>query len=1028
MASFDISQLQADDEAKLKQELSELFAADTQVSLQTYLKIAQQLNASTWKADSQELYRAIHTIKGGAVTVGAESLLPMAIALENILSDLRYLEEPPVLSDNHLSATLLEAGELLASTSQIKGEKKEVLLQIQPALTRIREIHTHIKETYCPQGSEETHIWQDFSNYGFDLIVLNLEVALAPLEHEPIVPLATKQIAEEVLVQLYEVGQELSLASGWQSLLTCAQTLLDEPRSAEWRTHWPTLLRLLKQCAKQGGVLGISLDAVRSLGRSVEATSAPPSRRQLGLFPDSYKVEVPQQVDVGAFLDNLGALETFAQLPLASKATDVPLNDLLIDDPAADRATVAASGNSTSDDGTSDRTLKRPVEKTSVFAADETVQIPVALSRLDHLSQDIVDSLLAARGIKNYAQNLQPLITRLVALSQESRQYIEPLKQLRADPKGNFVGGSSELAITSPPRPPIALSDRGIQQSQQSYTAVNRLLETTSRFAEIGAEVETVLRQTNQSVRTLESSLLNLQRTVEESRLVSFRTLIFRAKTILRDLTVRYGKSVHIEVEGDPVDLDVGSARSLEPVLLHLIRNAYAHGIESAAERKAQGKPAEGTIGLSLHRRGDTYLLELSDDGQGIRTQAVEAKAAMLGLPLTQAHSAEQLLAIICQPGFSLETRINEISGRGVGMDVVANQVAQMGGKLTLETQPQQGTTFRLSFSAPRLLISCILIRAGEHTFALPAEEVCAIALFETLNTLETTELGWLVDTNTQTETQSEQQSEKQPLTSVLKYWQSNSPVSTAATVKAPTVTPTATDVCLCVTAPVASAFSTSEFLSSERSRKLWLQADEIVDSSELLVQSLPSPLSTPEGIIGISVQPDGTLIPVLEGPIVAQKLLNQIYCPEKTAAETSSGLSPDLVASLPSEKAADYILIVDDAALMRRRIEMSLQGQNYRTHTCADGLEAWNWLQSNSPPRLMITDIDMPRLNGFSLIERCRQAGMRLPIMVVSSRLSEEWSDEAKRLGASDYLNKGFANFELIHRVEALLGVTGDL
>jgi two-component system, chemotaxis family, sensor histidine kinase and response regulator PixL len=999
MPSFHISHLQADDEAKLQQELSELFAADTQVSLQTYLQIAQQLKASTWKSDSQELYRAIHTIKGGAVTVGAESLLPMAIALENILSDLRYLEEPPDLSDGQLCAMLLEAGELLASTSPIKGEKKDVLPQIQPALTRIREIHTHIRATYCPQWSEESHHWQDFSNYGFDLIVLNLEVALEPLANEPIVPLETKQIAEEVLVQLYEVGQELSLASGWQSLLMCAQNLLDEPRSAEWRTYWPILLRLLKQCAKKGGVLGISLEAVRSLGRTVEFTSTPldrnPDRAQAGLFPDSYSVKVPERVDVGAFLDDLGVLETFSKLPLAHEQ-DASMAAFMAKESAVAEVSPEEAPNATyrATYAGSYSNTAQPVDKSSVFATDETVQIPVALSRLDNLSQDIVDSLLAARGIKNYAQNLQPLIARLVALSQESRQYIEPLKQLRTGSVADLMGGSAGVV------------DIRKQQEHQRNTAVNRLVETTSRFAEIGAEVDNVLRQANQSVRTLESSLLNLQRTVEESRLVSFRTLIFRAKTILRDLSVRYGKSVQIQVDADPIGLDVGSARNLEPVLLHLIRNAYAHGIESEAERKAKGKPAEGNIKLSLHRRGETYLLELSDDGRGIHTAAVEARAATLGLALKQAACADQLLAVICQPGFSLETRINDISGRGVGMDVVANQVAKMGGKLTLETTPDQGTTFRLRFSAPRLLISCILIRAGEHTFALPAEEVCAIALFETLNTLNRPELGWVVKTD----------GAQQPLTSVLKYWQSQSAGLTAPAATAPTETaPAATDICLCITAPLASESSSSKIPDSERSQKLWLQADEIVDSSELLVQSMPSPLSTPEGLIGISVQPDGTLIPVIEGPMVAQKLLNQIYQP------TQDSLA--LVATASSKETPAYILIVDDAALMRRRIEMSLQEQNYRTHTCADGLEAWNWLQSNSPPRLIITDIDMPRLNGFSLIERCRQAGLAMPILVVSSRLAEEWSGEAKRLGANDYLNKGFANFELINRTEALLG-----
>ena len=117
-------------------------------------------------------------------------------------------------------------------------------------------------------------------------------------------------------------------------------------------------------------------------------------------------------------------------------------------------------------------------------------------------------------------------------------------------------------------------------------------------------------------------------------------------------------------------------------------------------------------------------------------------------------------------------------------------------------------------------------------------------------------------------------------------------------------------------------------------------------------------------------------------------------------------------------------ILVVDDAALMRRRIEASLTAYGYITYSCVDGLEAWNWLQTNPTPALTNTDIEMPPMDGFTLIDRCRQAGITISILVFSSRLSEEWGKEARRLGATDYLNKGFSKTELISKVKTLLPI----
>jgi CheY-like chemotaxis protein len=196
--------------------------------------------------------------------------------------------------------------------------------------------------------------------------------------------------------------------------------------------------------------------------------------------------------------------------------------------------------------------------------------------------------------------------------------------------------------------------------------------------------------------------------------------------------------------------------------------------------------------------------------------------------------------------------------------------------------------------------------------------------------------------------------------------------------------------------------------------------ADDLIGQTELLITPLPNPLEAPLGVLGVSLQTDGSLVPVIDAAMLAE-ILSQ----PQTAKQTV--LTPPSIINQPPEQdalphASRTILVVDDAALMRRRIEASLTAYGYTIVTCVDGQEAWNWLQSHSTPAMVITDIEMPNMDGFTLIDRARQSGITIPMIVVSSRIAEEWSKEAQRLGATDYLTKGFTTQELVTKVKSLL------
>ncbi|MBE9170270.1 response regulator [Pleurocapsales cyanobacterium LEGE 06147] len=936
-------------EAQLQQELRSMFAVDTQRYLETYINLAQQLNSHSWTADIQELYRSVHTIKGGAVTVGADAILYVSTILEDLLSDLRYLNTAPPLEDGKLSQMLLEAGELLASSLQVNAVGNEAKVAVQPTISRIQALREKIRQSYLPEWSEQKQLHQEFAEHGFDLVILDLEMALEELAQEEIVPETTVDLAKQTVEQLKQIGQDLQFATGWEKLLEDSEIFFTRQETNFWRLHWLEFLKTLKNCAKDSGNLETS----------------------------------PKEIAIKeSFLSN-NLVETDSETIILSheSAPNDPNSEW--ESPVQPRSTEKSEAHTPPLSDPARGVLPHRLQETE----EPELQIPVPLGRLDRTAQNLVATLLTVRASQGLYQNLQSQLMKIFALAQESVHYISRLRQIQDEYA--LLDDINSSASTSS-------ENLALERYRQGYITINRLLETSLRLSELGAEATTTAQQTAESLQSLDRNVLQLQRTVEESRMVPFKNLGFRARAILRDLSNRYGKPVQLIMQGEELELDAGTVSKLEPALLHLLRNAYDHGLESSEERITLGKPERGNITLGLARQGNIFLLYVRDDGRGIDTAVIENIAIAKGLPLTSTKTSAEILALICQPGFSSKDRLSEISGRGVGMDVVANQIASLGGKLNLDTVLGSGTTFYIRIPVPHLLVSCVLVQAGNYSFAIPTSDIVTTTLWSELKEAQTTEgkclYSWMIREGEVTV----------PGLDLLEYWQ----IQSASRVLS--------DTAVCVS-----------ICSLETQQRVWLIADDLLGQTDLLIYSIPSPLISPVGLMGISLHIDGTLIPVLDGIALAKHLHSTnvvVGATEKTdeIIQTGHTLQPSLREQ--PENLTHTILVVDDAALMRRRIEASLNAFGYIVQTCADGQEAWNWLQTHPQPNLLITDIEMPNMDGFTLIDHCRQAGINIPILVISSRLSEEWSREAQRVGATDYLTKGFSTNELTNKVKSLI------
>ncbi len=994
-------------ERQLQQELQEMFLLDTQQQLKTYFDLVQQLTPPSWTADIQHIYRAIHTVKGGAVTVEAHAMFQAAIVLENLLSDLRYLEVSPPLADGQLSQMLLEAGELLASCLEIVETGNIAMEQVQLTIRRLSTLHAQVKDCYLSDWDEMRQVHQEFADQGFDLVALELEMSLNQLPPSGLVPEHTVIVGNSLLQQLQQIGQELNFEAGWTTLLNSCQELVDHGDCQQWRSNWPPYLGIFKKCAKKSGKMSAELlgelgvipsssaflerlDHDFSLGKSAAVQAHDFDIDDL----DDLEIDIDDQLSIDPFdaadidaeldfEDDLVAFEYHIDADLENTSSVNPepqqselsidqklsVNNLanLLDDfwddanPAVDDPLTPALEPVKS--SLAKQSKSQPVNgfRTEL---QRNVQIPVPLERLDRSAQQVVDILLTTRGINSQSQQLRSQLAQLTAITAESAQFTTKLRQLQND---------YTLLRNIHNEQEISSNDLTLERYRQGYSTINRLLENILRISELGGELATSTQETFNSLAHLDRQILGLKDGIEVNRLVPFRNLTMRARAILRDLTNRYGKKIDLIIHNEQIELDAGVVQQIEPALLHLLRNAYDHGIETMDERLAAGKIAAGQITLKLQRRGNIYRLTVQDDGRGIDAAMISTRAQSRGFEKTVTNTNVALLDVICQPGFSSRLAVSEVSGRGVGMDVVANQITAIGGKLHLDTQIGVGSTFIIEAPAPQLLVSCVLLRSGERMIALPAEEILETVLLSVTDIqLDADRHHWHINTFRSVA----------PAYSLAAYWKQFSTTLPETAIGLRCRLDDQTDI--------------------------WLIADDLIEQSELLINPLPNPLVPPPGMLGVSLQPDGNLISVLDPTAIMTVL--------KSQSVNSDSAPVNAVARV------NTILVVDDAALIRRRLAGSLTNVGFAVQSCSDGLEALQWLENNEPPALMITDVEMPNMDGLTLIDRCRKAGIQIPILVLSSRLSEDWGKEAQRVGANEFLNKGFTTDELLSTIERLL------
>jgi len=510
------------------------------------------------------------------------------------------------------------------------------------------------------------------------------------------------------------------------------------------------------------------------------------------------------------------------------------------------------------------------------------------------------------------------------------------------------------------------------------HLLTRELTEITSDIATIGTRVAGTIGDFDGDLTRLGRLTREVQDKTMEFRMVPLASLTTQLERAVRSTAEACGKLVDLVIEGGHVALDKSLLEQMAEPLLHLLRNAVDHGIESAASRAAAGKPARGRIRVRALHEGTDVLIEVEDDGSGLSAERIRRTAIAKGY-LNEAEAAattdETIVNYIFEPGFSTAEHVTEVSGRGVGMDVVKAKVTRAGGRVYLASRPGAGTTISVRVPMTLAITRVLLIRSGGETLGLPLASVVQIARpHPTAISMVGSERVCTMDGQTY------------PLRDL------------AETLGLPRA----------VDAPL----SPPVLIANLASRRIALAVDEILNSRDVVVKTLGTHLRRVPGIWGATLLGDGTVVLILnpadlagaaEGPVVVRQ----------PAPRLSAGPEPYTV------------MVVDDSLSMRHVLSVAVKKAGWTPVPARDGLEALDLIQRASRlPDLVLLDIEMPRMDGFEFLSTIRSQKGRadLPIVMLTSRSGDKHRDKAAALGVTDYMVKPFQEDVLIRNIDRLV------
>ncbi len=539
------------------------------------------------------------------------------------------------------------------------------------------------------------------------------------------------------------------------------------------------------------------------------------------------------------------------------------------------------------------------------------------------------------------------------------------------------------------------------------YNELNLLsqevMETIVMVQEVTTDVQISLEDTDNISRKLNKTSKQLQRKLTQVRMRPLADLTDRFPRALRDLCVEYGKNAQLKIEGGNILIERSILEALNDPLMHLLRNAFDHGIEDPATRIQQDKPEQGLIEIKAANRSNRTIITIRDDGNGISLDKIRDRAIGMGLDESLINQAteEEILSLIFEPGFTTSDQVTALSGRGVGMDVVRNNLKQVRGDIKVDTVPGIGTTFTLSMPFTLSVSRVLLVESSRMLIAFPTDVVEEIFL---LDDEQVFPMGGGEVLNWQGKTL--------PLIGLADYLQFNCPRYDNPDLETP---------------PAINA--SSVLIVQNSSQSVAIKIDRCWGEMEVAIRRVEGDIPLPPGFNNCTILGDGRVVALVN----VAELLYSIAVNERTAKNNQLPSSRLKTAFLnqTEEQAVEHvskgkgtILIVDDSINVRRFLALTLEKGGYQVEQAKDGQDGLEKLQSGLSVQAVICDIEMPRVDGYGFLGRVKsnEELKNIPVAMLTSRSSDKHRKLAMQLGARAYFSKPYNEQELLRTLDDII------
>jgi chemosensory pili system protein ChpA (sensor histidine kinase/response regulator) len=943
-------------------ELAELLAETFQQELRELLGAVPEMIAGLTDPAQQanlcaDLGRIFHTVKGSAATVRRDDLRGVGSILQDEF-------------ESHADEAMMPLSPAFLARLAEPLEAVFLAAGLEPPLAALDEATAAARAFLVDDGATDAT----------ELDADGLPPALPDLDaDDPAEPAGTVQIEPEMM-EAFTLDADAALSASETALLYLERN----PRD---RTHLRALFRhfhTLKGAAAAVGLTRIAeqLHAGETLLETVIESPVEKSPERLielllelvdsvaGLLAQVRGMPHEHQI-----LDDVDGrvAEVLAGVGDASSGDDAPGTPAPGGSPVAAREETAA-----------------PLPPASEI---DSAIVRVHASRLDLLMNRVSELVVSRTRMEDSMSAIYELKDKLRLGKLQINETVEGFRGFEFNPAAQQAGD----AAASAPSSAFEFSELEFDKYDDFNVLTRTLVELAADAGEIVEQLGDMIDAIAEESRQVSKVTSSLQRTITGMRLLSIDTLLRRLQRPIRDAARQTGKQVEIKSVGGEVQVDRAVIESLYGPLLHLVRNAVSHGIEPVEERRQRGKPDMGQIELRAVQRHGSVEVTVRDDGRGLDFTAIRAKAERLGLVApSETMSRDELAKLIFRPGFSTQSRVTDLAGRGIGMDVVAGEVEQLRGTVSVESQDGRGATFSIRLPLAAMIDQVLLLRAGTQVYALSQGPIESVFNVEPEMLRETAD-GLLLRIG----------DEHVPALSLPSLIGS---CATHAWQPARGGNGDSGDRARSAPRAAVGAGATAVVLRGGEQR-MALLTDRIEAQREAVVRPLGKLFAGHPFLNSATFAGDGQVIFVLDVGRLAGLLGTELA---RAAAESAPAEASD--AENPATEQDDTLVLwADDSISVRKLGGHFLAAEGYAARTAVDGRDALEKLRQGKY-RVLVTDLEMPRMHGYELLNEIRSDPhlASLPVIVCSSRSSEKHRRRAQEAGANGYLTKPFTQATL--------------